>query len=142
MNEFTRNGISFRYPENWRVELDESEDGGWAVIVSSPETAFALVSLRPDARDAADLADQTLETLRSDYKELDSENRVETITGRMAIGHDIDFLTVDVPVVCRVRAIESPSGPLLVMTQVAEPDRQRNESSLLAIVASLKVEEE
>ena len=142
MNEFTRKGISFRYPENWKVELDETEDGGWAVMVSSPETAFALVSLRPDARDPADLADQTLEALQSDYKELDSENRVETIAGRMAIGHDIDFLTVDVPVVCRVRCIESPAGPVLVMTQVAEPDRQHNDPLLRAIVASLKAEEE
>jgi hypothetical protein len=110
--------------------------------VSSPDTAFALVSLRTDARDPADLADQTLEVLRSDYKELDSENRVETIAGRMAIGHDIDFLTVDVPVVCKVRSIDTPAGPLLVMTQVAEPDRQSNDPQLCAIVASLKVEEE
>jgi hypothetical protein len=142
MNTFDRDGISFRFPGNWPVETEDAEDGGWAITISSPGTAFALVSLRPDASDPADLADQTLEVLRSDYKELDSENRVETIAGRMAIGYDIDFLTVDVPVMCRVRCLETLAGPLLVLTQSAEPDFAANDPVLRAIVASLTVEEE
>src|SRR4029079_3299976 len=77
MNTFTRDGISFHYPANWQVDAEDAEDGGWTVVVTSPETAFVLVSLRPDARDPADLADQTLDALEADYKELDAENRVE-----------------------------------------------------------------
>jgi hypothetical protein len=76
------------------------------------------------------------------YKELDAENALETICGEAAIGYDIDVLTVDVPVVCRVRALESPAGPLLVMAQTAEPDLARNDPVLRAIVASLRVDEE
>ncbi len=142
MNTFTRDGISFRYPANWRAEADDAEDGGWAVTLMSPDTAFVLVSLRPDARDPADLADQTLDALRSEYKELDAENRIETIARQPAIGYDIDFLTVDVPVMCRVRCLETPGGPLLVMAQTAEPERAANDPVLRAIVASLTVEEE
>src|SRR5262245_37037321 len=107
MNEFARDGISFRYPENWEPEVEESEDGGWAVTVSSPETAFVLVSLRPDAGDPARLADETMTAMREVYKEIDAENALETISSEAAIGYDIDVLTVDVPVVCRVRALES-----------------------------------
>jgi hypothetical protein len=142
MNSFERDGISFRYPANWRGEPEQFDDGGWSFLVSSPKTAFALVALRPDARDPADLADQTLDALKADYQELDAENRVETVAGMMAIGHDIDFLTVDTAITCRTRCLESPAGPLLVMAQTSEYDREENDPILQAILASLRVGEE
>ena len=141
MNAFDRDGVSFRYPANWSAEADEAGDGGWAVTVSSPQTAFVLVALRPDARDPADLADQTLDALRAEYKELDAENRAETVAGQLAIGHDIDFLTLDTPITCRTRCLETPAGPLLVMCQASEYDRDANDPVLRAVVASLAVEE-
>ena len=100
-----------------------------------------LVSLQPEARDPAELADQTLDALKAEYKELDAENRVETIAGRLAIGHDIDFLTLDTPITCRTRCLETPAGPLLVMTQVSEFDRDDHDPVLRAVVASLRGEE-
>lgn len=142
MNTFTRDGISFRYPANWQADAEDAGDGGWAVTVTSPDTAFVLVALRPDARDPADLADQALDALKTEYKELDAENRVETVAGRMAIGHDIDFLTVDTAITCRTRCLETPAAPLLVMTQVSEYDREQNDPVLRAVVASLAVDEE
>jgi len=141
MHTFDRDGISFRYPANWRVEAEEGE-GGWTVTVTSPDTAFAVVSLRPDARDAADLADQTFDAIKSEYKELDADNAVQTIAGQVAIGHDIDFMTVDTATECRTRCLNTLAGPLLIMCQTSEYDRERNDPVLRAIVASLAVEEE
>ncbi len=140
ISEFNQSGISFRYPTNWRAESENSGDTEWTVSVYSPATAFILFALRPDARDPADLADQTLEALKAEYVELDAENRLETIAGQLAIGHDIDFLTVDTAIVCRTRCLETPSGPLLVMCQTSEFDHEQNDPVLRAIVASLQVE--
>jgi hypothetical protein len=142
ISEFSQSGVSFRYPANWHIETENSGETEWTVSVHSPATAFILFSLRPDARDPADLADQTLEALKIEYKELDAENRVETISGHMTIGHDIDFLTVDTAITCRTRCLDTPSGPLLVMSQASEFDREQNEPVLRAIVASLQVEKE
>jgi hypothetical protein len=141
MNTFNRDGISFRYPANWGVEAEEGE-GGWTVTLTSPQTAFVILSLRPDARDPADLADQTLDAIKAEYKELDAENTIQTIAGQVAIGHDIDFMTVDTPTTCRTRCLESPAGPLLVLCQTSDIDRARNDPVLRAIVASLAVDEE
>jgi hypothetical protein len=141
MNTFTRDGISFSYPESWRADAEEG-DGGWTVTLTSPETAFAVFSLRPDARDPADLADQTFDAIKSEYKELDADNAVQTIAGALAIGHDIDFMTMDTAIECRTRCLETPAGPLLVLCQSSELDRQRNDPILRAIVASLAIEEE
>jgi hypothetical protein len=140
MKVFSRDGITFRYPANWSAETDEAEDGSWTVSITSPATAFVLVSLRPDAHDPADLADQTLQALKADYQELDADNRVETIGGQMAIGHDIDFLTLDTAITCRTRCVESSVGPLLIMTQVSEYDRESNDPVLRAIVASVQLD--
>ena len=141
MNTFERDGISFRYPAGWTAEFAEDADsGGWVVTVQSPQTAFLLVSLQPDAADGGDLADQTLDTLKAEYKELDSEDVMETICGLPAIGFDADFLTVDTATHCRVRALDTFAGPLLLLSQVSEFDRGENEPLLLAIVKSLDVE--
>lgn len=143
LREFDRDGIHFRYPANWKVEVDEdASSGGWTVTLTSPQTAFALFALRPDARDIGQLADEALSALRSEYHELDAEDRVETVAGQMAIGHDIDFLTIDTLSICRTRCLETPAGPLLIMRQVSEYDRVRNEPVLDAIMASLTVDED
>ena len=139
---FSRSGVSFRYPGNWDVDAEETADGGWTVTLQSRDTAFLLVSLRPDADDPAQVADEALEALRAEYKELDAEDRVETIAGRVAVGHDVDFLTVDIPIVCWTRCVETPGGPLLVMCQTSEFDRPANEPVLRAICASLVIEGE
>jgi hypothetical protein len=140
---FDRDGIRFQYPANWTLEdSEEPSEEAWMISVQSPETAFFLAALRPDGIDPADLADQTLVSLKADYQELDAEDRVETIAGLVAIGHDIDFLTVDTPITCSTRCLETPVGPLLLMWQVSEYDRPRNEPVLKAIVASLKIEDE
>lgn len=140
--DFNNFGVSFRYPANWRIESENSSASEWTVTVQSPVTAFVLFAARPDARDPADLADQTLEALKADYKELDAENRVETIAGQLAIGHDIDFLTVDTTITCRTRCLETPAGPLLVMCQTSELDRAESDPVLRAIVASLRIEDD
>lgn len=141
MNSFERDGISFRYPAGWAVEVEsDGASGGWTVTVSSPETAFFLASLQPDAADGGDLADQTLATLRDEYKELDAENVTESICGLPAVGFNADFLTVDTATACRVRGLDTFAGPLLLLAQVSEYDRERNDPVLLAIVKSLDVD--
>jgi hypothetical protein len=140
---FDRDGIHFRYPSNWKLEVDEdASSGGWTATLTSPQTAFALIALRPEADNIDQLADEVLAALRSEYRELDAEDRVETVAGQMAVGHDIDFLTLDTLSICRTRALETPAGPLLILRQVSEYDRVQNEPVLDAIVASLTVDED
>ncbi|VTR99690.1 Uncharacterized protein OS=Singulisphaera acidiphila (strain ATCC BAA-1392 / DSM 18658 / VKM B-2454 / MOB10) GN=Sinac_7295 PE=4 SV=1 [Gemmata massiliana] len=143
MNTFERDRIVIRYPTNWTVdEAADPESGGWTMTVSSPDTAFFMMSLQPDARDPGDLADQTLDALKGEYKELDSEEVTETICGQPAIGFNADFLTVDTATSCRVRCMDTFAGPLLLLTQVSEYDREQNEPVLTAIIKSLDVDAE
>src|SRR5687768_9494304 len=102
MKTFERAGVRFQYPANWRIDVDDAADG-WTVTVQSPDTAFVLVSLRSEAETAAQVADETLEVLRAEYKELDAETALDSIGGQPAIGHDIDFVTLDTAIACWIR---------------------------------------
>jgi hypothetical protein len=143
MTSFDRDGVHFDYPANWTAEFAEDEEsGGWSVTVESRDTAFVLVSLRPDAETPADLADRTLAALREEYEELDAQNLLRPLAGVPAVGHEIDFLTLDTPITCRTYCLDTPGGPLLVLAQTSEYDREANEPVLNAVVASLRVEQE
>ena len=143
MNTFERDRILIRYPDDWVAEtVDDPGSGGWTVTLTSPQTAFFMMSLQPDATHSGDLADQTLESLRSDYREFDAEEVMETICGLPAIGFNADFLTLDLSIICRVRCLNTFAGPLLLLAQVSEYDREQNDPELRAIVASLDVEAE
>ena len=137
VNTFERDGISFRYPADWTAETEEDADGGWTVTASSRDTAFFLASLQPGASDAGTLADQALDSLKGVYAELDAEPAMETICKRPAVGYDADFLTADTAAICRVRGLDTFAGPLLLLAQVSEFDREKNDSVLRAIVRSL-----
>lgn len=138
---FDRSGIRFQYPGNWTLDLEEDGDA-WTATVQSGDLAFLLVSLRPDATAPAELADDALAALREEYKELEADPVVEAFNGRPALGHDIDFLTVDTTITCRTRAFDAAAGPVLVMVQFSEYDREKNEQVLEAMCASMQFSEE
>lgn len=137
---FERSGIRFKYPTNWQIDTEDAGDG-WTVTLQSPETAFVLVSLRPDAATAAQVADEALAALRAEYPELDAEPALDDLAGQPAVGHDIDFLTLDTTILCRTRCIETTAGPLLMMGQTSELDQEQSEPVLRAICASLQLED-
>ena len=133
---YERSGVRFQYPGNWSIETEDA-GAGWTATVTSPDTALLVFTLRPEADSPAALADEALSALKAEYKELDAEPAVESIAGRPAVGHDVDFLTLDTAVVCRLRGLETPAGPLLVLAQTSEYDRARLDPVLRAVVASI-----
>jgi hypothetical protein len=137
---FDRDGVTFRYPESWTLDAEDGGDG-WTVTLTSPETAFLLVSLRPDADDPQQVADEALEALKAEYPQLDADQVVENVAGLPAVGYDIDFLTLDTSIACWTRCVDTTSGPLLVMGQTSEYDRAANEPVLKAICKSITLED-
>jgi hypothetical protein len=136
---FQEDGISFDYPEGWRLEREEAEDG-WTVSVQSPGTAFLTVTFDAQMPDTRAVAEIVLEALRSDYPNLEARPRVEALGGQMAVGHDIDFFSFDLTNTCWTRSLYTDSGTLLVLAQTNDLELEEYEPVLRAICASLKVE--
>ena len=141
---FHKSGIRFRYPKNWAIALEPApdDDGGWTATIESPVTAFIVLSLRPVADTPALLADEALAALLTEYPDLEQTPTVVSLGGLPAVGFDVDFVTVDSTVECRILAVESPAGPLLVLTQVGDLDRIPNAEVLDAVLVSMVFDEE
>jgi hypothetical protein len=140
VKEFREDGITFRYPENWRLDR-EPMDNGWTVQVQSPDTAFLVVSFDPDLPTTEEMAQTALEALQEEYPELESEPHVDTLAGQMAIGHDVRFFSLDLTNTCWIRSFYGDTGTVLVMCQSNDLDLEQNEPILRAICASMRVEE-
>ena len=141
MKEFREDGITFRYPESWRLDREPMENG-WTVLVQSPQTAFVVVSFDPNLPTTEEMAATALEALREDYPELDAEPAVETLAGQMAVGHDVRFFSLDLTNTCWIRSFYSGTGTVLVMWQINDLDLDQHEPVLRAICASIKVAED
>jgi hypothetical protein len=139
--EYHEDGISFHYPDDWKMEREESEDS-WTVLLQSPGTAFMTLTCDSSGASAEEVAEAALETLRADYPGLESQPRVDTLAGQMAIGHDIQFFSLDLTNTCWTRSFYSDAGTVLVLCQTNDLELEEYEPVLRAICASLKVEEE
>src|SRR5262249_54077038 len=73
---FQQDGIQFRYPETWRLEREENEEG-WTVSVQSPDTAFLMICYRDDQPDPGDVAATALTALKEEYDELEADDCVD-----------------------------------------------------------------
>lgn len=138
IERFERSGVAFQYPANWSFEIDE-DAGDWLATLQTPGTALMTFAYRLDT-EPTELADETLEAFQDDYPELDSEIAIETLADRTALGHDIDFLTLDCPVMAKVRAVSIPSGALLIFWQFSDRDREHYEPLFQAVLKSLSIE--
>jgi hypothetical protein len=135
--KFEADGIAFRYPENWSLERDEQETG-WSVTVQSPETAFLILTFDTDGPDIGVIADAALETLRTEYPDLEADPAVESIAGQPAVGHDVRFFSFDLTNTAGIRAFRAENGTVLILWQYTDLEHDRSEPVLRAIRASIE----
>ncbi len=134
-------GIAFLYPENWRLDREENEDG-WTVMLQSPGTAFLTLTLSRGDADAEAISVAALEVLQTEYPALEATPQAETIAGRLAIGHDIEFFSLDLTNSCWTRCLETEDGILLILCQSNDLELTQYGPVLRAICTSLKIEDD
>jgi hypothetical protein len=139
--QFDDTGVRFKYPENWRLEREDSDDG-WTVSVQSPDTAFLMLCLRPDNPSTNQLNETALAALREDYPDLEADDCVDTLAGQPAVGHNVRFFSLDLTNTCWLRSFYTGRGTVLVMYQFNDLESETNETVLRAICASLEVEDD
>lgn len=138
--EFQDRGLSFRYPENWRLERQDS-DTGWTVAVQSPGTAFLLISVDETMPSVDRMAETALAALRDDYPDLEADDAVGSVAGQPAVGHDMRFFSLDLTNTCWTRSFYSSGGTVLVMGQTNDLELPTHGAVLRAICASLQLDD-
>jgi hypothetical protein len=139
--QFAERGLRFQYPESWRLEREDADDG-WTVSVQSPRTAFLMISVNEEMPSTDQVAQTALEALRSEYPDLEADDCTDTVAGQPAVGHDIQFFSLDLTNTCWMRSFYSETGTVLVMWQANDLELPADEPVLQAICASLEVDAE
>ena len=140
---FHRSCLTVQYPDGWLHEVEDGESGWTASFQApAPDTAFVIVSYHPDSDDVSAVLDGVLETLRGEYSKLDAESAMETISGLPAVGHDIEFFTLDFTNTCQTRAVLTSIGVFMFMRQCTDEELPDYGDVMDAIVASASIEDE
>src|SRR5262249_50507466 len=120
----------------------QAEEDGWTVTLQSPGTAFLVVRLdRSLLLTPEQVAAAALATLRADYPDLEAEPAMEMLAGELAVGHDVNFFSLDLSNTCWTRSFYGAAGTVLVMCQVSDLEQEQYEPVLRAVCASLQAEE-
>jgi hypothetical protein len=135
-------GIRFEYPGDW--ELEVTDDGTLTTVaVQAPGgLAFALVTVDDTCPAPAEVADQALEALREEYPILDAAPALETINGHRAVGHDIEFITLDMTNSCTIRCFRTSRRTVLLFGQWSDLGSDDSEAALGAVRRSFEETDE
>ncbi len=139
--EFADGGIRFRYPENWRLEREDSESG-WTVSLQSPSTAFCMISLDEGRPSIDQVAETALSALREVYPDLEADDYVDSLAGQPAVGHEIHFFSLDLTNTCWTRSFYTSRGTVLILCQTSDLDMEDNAVIFKAICASVELDDE
>jgi len=130
MNTYDKHGYSFVYPENWQLDESEFEDGEGSVSLSAPGGEFWILVVRPAGFDPMKLANDALETMTAEYRDIEYAPIRRNIAGYTLTGYEMNFFFLDLTSTAmvltfadlhRTFSIFWQCGDLLVVTSEPEP---------------------
>ncbi|MFQ5730814.1 MAG: hypothetical protein ACE5KM_02545 [Planctomycetaceae bacterium] len=137
MNElYDKHGIQFRYPADWEL-AEQATENGVSVLVQSSETSFWSVFLDSDGPDPENMLDAALEAFRLEYSEVDDYPPESGFCHRGAVGRIVEFLCLDWVNTACLRAFRTSQFSVLVLYQATDREFQKTRSRLEAMTRSL-----
>jgi hypothetical protein len=100
--------------------------------------AFALVTVDEDRPAPAELVDEALAALKDEYPTLDAVPALETIDGHKAVGHDVEFFSLDMNNACVIRALRTPRRTVFLLAQWSDLEGEEAEDALKAFRRSFE----
>jgi hypothetical protein len=126
-------GIRFEYPSNWELEVTDESPLTTVAVQAPGGLAFALVTVDDSCPAPADMADQALEALREEYPVLDAVPALEAINGHHAVGHDVEFISLDMTNSCTIRCFRTSRRTVLLFGQWSDLVGDESETALVAV---------
>ena len=131
-------GVRFEHPDDWEVEID-SDGTKTTVALHAPDgVAFALVALDESRPEPTEVAGLALDAMQEEYPGLDSSPALESIDGHRAVGHDVEFMTLDATNACSIRCFRTPRRTVLVFGQWSDLEGQGPGDQIRALRGSIE----
>lgn len=135
---FDNLGIRFLYPENWRLRQQQSGDIPCEISVETPDSGFWSVYVYRDSADPEQLAAKTVETMQSEYEDLEYEAIVEPVDDLEAAGYEMHFYCLDFLITARVLGFRCGGYTFLVMYQAESREFDAQQRVFQAVTVSLR----
>jgi hypothetical protein len=134
---YQKYGVSFQYPENWKV-VEEGARWPREVTVESPSGAIWALHIYFPPEKPARLLKDALAAMQREYNDVESTFVSETLhPSTVAEGYDLLFFYLDLIVECRLRSFTFHDKTFLLITQAEEREYQQLEPVFRAITTSL-----
>jgi hypothetical protein len=134
---FDKMGISFQYPENWKLDEDDAMHGEQTVSLYSPGGAFWSISLHDPGIEPQELARTVLTAKKEGYEDFEYEPAYETVRGDDMVGYDLNFYCLDLTNTALIRGFRIPTASCVVLCQAEDRDFAQVGPVFRAITASL-----
>ena len=131
-------GIRFEYPADWDLEVTAEGAIATVAIQAPGGLVFALITVDDSCPAPAEVADLALEAMRDEYPALDATPALESIGGQKAVGHDVEFLSLDMINACAIRCFRTPRRTVLVFGQWSDLEAEDSIATLAAVRNSLE----
>jgi len=140
ISNYDGQGLSFVYPENWKVE-ESTDEWPREILLQSPSGAFLSLHLYATGSSEPELVEQALQSIRAEYEERDIEalpfKDSLVIDGPKARGYNVSFSLLDFIVQAQVRCFRHADYVILTMCQAEDREFDQLEQVFLAILWSL-----
>lgn len=130
-------GIRFEYPATWELEVSDEEELTTVTVQSSTGPAFAMITLDETRPTSQEAADEALSAMREEYPSVEVHPYTGVISGLRAVGHDLEFFTLDMVSECAIRAFRSPKQTVLVFAQWSTDDTGDDDEDPAEVVRTL-----
>jgi len=131
-------GIRFEYPGDWELEVSDDGPRMTASVQSPSGLAFAMVTVDDEGPAPSELVDEALAALRDEYPTLDAGPAMEKIAGERAVGHDVEFVSLDLSNSCVLRSFRTPRRTVFLLAQWSDLEGEDGEDALKDLRRSLK----
>ncbi len=138
VNFYDDNGIRFEYPHDWEVDIGEDGTRRSVTVQSSSGPAFAMVTVDASCPSPGEMADEALAALREEYPVLESSPGNESIAGHNAVGHDVEFFSLDMSNNCVIRCFQTPRRTVFILAQWSDAEQNEPERTLAAVRQSIE----
>ena len=135
---FDDHGVRFEYPSDWEIEVTDDGEITTVALQSPGRPAFALVTLDEAMPEPDEVAGEVLDTMREEYPGLDVFPVRERIAGHEAVGHDLDFISLDMTSACLIRCFRTNQRTILIFGQWSEFEDEPTRAAMGALQASFE----
>lgn len=131
-------GLKFLYPENWKLTDSGDDSVPHEITIDSPDgAAMWSVHVYPNDSCPDDLLDQTVDSLRETYADLELSELEDPASEKSIEGNEALFYCLDFLVRVRLQVFETDQHRILAWYQAEDREFEKMDLVFQAITTSL-----